>query len=112
MVAIPVAIVGLAIAGCGTGGTGRPIDVVVINDSHRTVELQPSCGVRCKPYEPADLTPGQQHTWHTVEGEPGILSFGVNLPHNRSLGCLLERKAYRSADNLRFRVSNLEECVT
>lgn len=110
---IATAIAALAVVGCGAGGgTGHPIVVVVINDGGRTVELQPSCGVGCNPYEPATLTPGQSHIWHTIDGEPGILLFGVHIPRNRSLGCLLRASAARAADRVTYRVSRLQECVS
>ena len=111
-VAALLAAAGLPIAGCGASGTGHPIVVEVLNDGSRTVELQPSCGVGCNPYEPAELGPGQAHRWHTIDGEPGILSFGVHIPHNRSLGCLLHASASRVAGRVIFRVSRLEECVS
>jgi hypothetical protein len=110
--AAPAATVGLAVTACGTGGTSRHITVTVVNDSRRTVELQPSCGVVCRPFEPVALSPGESHTWHTIDREPGIQSFGVNIPHSRSLGCLRQHGAYRVGDSVTFRVSKLDECVT
>jgi hypothetical protein len=113
--ALVVAVGGALVAGCGGAGfrgSGRPIVVVVVNDGHRTVELQPSCGGVCHPFEPAILAPGNRHYWPTVDGEPGSVEFDVNVPHNYSLGCLLPQDAYRVTDHLVFRVSRLAECVT
>jgi len=75
---IVLAAVAVVLVGCGSGGgVARPLTVTVINDTAHTVELQPSCGVLCHPFEPAVLSPGEIHTWHTINREPGIQTFAA-----------------------------------
>ena len=102
----------MTVTSCGSGGTGRPSVATVINDGKRAVELQPSCGHVCSELKPVDLAPGEVHTWRTSDREPGIQSFTVYIPHNRSLGCLGQRGGHQVGDRATFRVSNLEECIT
>jgi hypothetical protein len=107
-----VAVTVVVLVGCGSGGVAQPLRVTVINDGTRTVELQPSCGVLCHPFEPAVLRPGASYTWHTIDREPGIQTFGVHIPHGRSLGCIGQRGGDHAGGSVTFRVSMLEECVS